>query len=1009
MTAFAVRNSRFTLVALVGLVAVGLTSLTTMPRGEDPPYHAPTYVIVATFPGASPQDMEKLVVKPLEKRLKNLERMKEITTTIREGVAVLRADYQYGVNIDDKYQEITREVGALRPSLPAELRSLEVRKASSSDVKIYQFAVTGPQPTSELRDTAEKLKERLTPLKSLKAVDIWAADTPEVRVDLDLPKLATLGITPDRVAAAIQRNNMVQPSGSVASGPLTIDAKTSGELTSLADLRAVIVYTDGTTTLRLADLATVTEASPPETWRARIDGRRAVWVTASMHDGQNIQAVQDQVVPLVETFRQSLPPGMEVETVFDQPKGVGERLSRFSHDFLLAIGLVLLTLLPLGFRASLVVMVAIPVSLSIGLTVLSLLGYTINQLSIVGMIVALGILVDDSIVVVENTERWLRDGKGLDEAVLGAPRQIALAISGVTALLVFAFLPLLFLPAGSGDFIRSMPMAVVCSVAASLLVALTVVPFLNRVLLRPSHRPGGNPVYRWFDRWLIRGTEPLAVWALRRPRTVLALGLGLALGSLGLFPLIGSSLFPASEKPIFLVNVNLPQGSRLEATDEVATRVEALLVGKPGIASVAANVGHDNPQVYYNTSPQDQAENRAQLLVQLSRTDTAFKQQTIAQLRDEVSGWAGAKVEIKEFEQGPPVEAPVAFQLASENLDTLGSASARVAEALRNLPGTLYVTNPLEVTPLEMNVAVNTEKAGLMGISNQDVGRAVRLALGGWTVGSLRGEGDADDKPIRLTRPHSDRLPDPRAFDAVFVPLPSGGSVPLSQVARLSFDSGVAQIFHVDSKRTATVGAFVAPGYNVGRVTREASGRVAALNLGPEVTWTLTGEAKAGQESFGGLETVILVSLFGFIGVLVLEFRSFRSLLIVLSIIPLGFVGALGMLWAFGESFSFTATVGFIALIGIEIKNSVLLVDFSNELRRGGMNLDEAVRTAGRQRFLPILLTSMTAIGGLIPLVLEYSPLYSPLALVLIGGILSSTLLGRVVTPAVYKLVGPRV
>ena len=1009
LTRFAVSNRQFTLVALIGLVALGLASLATMPRGEDPPYRAPTYVLVAVFPGASTQDMEKLVVKPLEKRLLNLENLKEIATSIREGVALLQVDYLYGVNIDDKFQELTREVAAARSDLPANLQRLEVRKASSSNVKIFQFALVGDGvPDRDLKVWSDGLKDKLSPLKSLKSVDVWAVDDPEIRVDLDPARLAALHLSADRVAAAIQKNNVVQPAGAVGSGTLKVDAKTTGELTSMNDLGATLVSTDGRSSLRLDDVAALSEGPPPASWLARIDGRRAAWITVAMHDGQNIEAVRDQVMPLVTAWQKTLPPGLKLETVFDQPAGVSDRLERFLKDFLLALALVLLTLLPLGFRASVVVTVAIPVSLAIGVTLMNLLGYTINQLSIVGMIVALGILVDDSIVVVENTERWLREGHPKPTAILGAPRQITLAITGVTALLVLAFLPLLFLPAGSGDFIRSLPVAVVACVLASLLVALTVVPFLNQILLKEKPHARGNLLYRLFDKWLIQGTEPLVQFALRRPVFTLVVGLGLAVASLGLMPVIGSSLFPASEKAMFLVNVNLPEGSRLEATDAMTARVEALLIGKPGIASVAANVGHDNPQVYYNVASGDDAENRGQVLVQLSRHDIGFKRQTIAELRSEVARWPGAKIEVKEFEQGPPVDAPVAFRLASEDLAALDAAADKVAGLLQATPGTLYVSNPMAVKPLEVRITVNAERAGSLGLTALDVGRSVRLAVGGQIVGYLKTDGDGDDKPIRLTFGSPDRLPGPDTFARVFVPLPSGAQVPLSQLATLSFESGVSQIHHVDGKRTAAVGAFVAPGYNVQKVNAGVVARLAGLDLGPGVTWTVAGEAKSGSESFGGLGTVILIAVFGFIGVLVLEFRSFRSLLIVLSIVPLGFVGALGMLWAFGETFSFTATVGFIALTGIEIKNSLLLVDFANELRRGGMELDEAVRTAGRMRFLPILLTSMTAIGGLLPLVLEYSPLYSPLAMVLIGGIASSTVLARFVTPAVYKLVSPK-
>lgn len=1005
LTQAAVRNWRFTLIAFLGVLAIGATSLLTMPRAEDPPYDAPQYYIVAVYPGTSAEDMEKLVVKPIEKRMQNLDRLKRTITNIREGVAVIQIDYQWGVNVDDKLQEVTREINALRPDLP-ELFSLDVRKASSSDVRIYQFALTGA-PGLALKTWADKLKDSLTPIKALKTVDVLAAPEEEVRVSLDLDKLAAYHLPVNRVLGALQSANVNIPGGAVTAGHRQFDVKATGELETADDVANVVVSSGGPI-LHLGDVATVVRGVADDTYRARINGQPCVIVTAAMHDGQNIQAVQGVVETEVAAFARQLPPDVTLTKVFDQAAGVSERLSHFSRDFLLAILLVLLTLLPLGTRASLVVMIAIPLSLAIGLTLLSLLGYTINQLSIVGMIVALGILVDDSIVVVENTERWLRTGSRRGAAAIGAAGQITIAVVGCTVLMVLSFLPLMFLPEGSGEFIRSLPVAVVACVLASLLVALTVVPFLSSVLL--SSKPhGANPVLKLLDRAVIQGTEPLVARAIRHPRMTLAISFGLFALSLGLFPIIGQSLFPKSEKPMFVVNVTLPAGSNIDATDGIAKRVEALLIGREGVASVAGNVGHSNPQVYYNVAPIDNAPNVAQLLVQLSDHEPAFKQRLIAELRGEVSDIAGARISVKEFEQGPPIEAPVAYRLYSDDLKALDAAAAKVEAVMKAIPGTLYVDNPLAVKPTDLQIHIERDKAGSLGISAEQVARTVRLGIAGLEVGDLRVAGGADDVPIRVTLPRGPGLPKTDVFERLFVDSPAGVSVPLSQLTTVGFDTGVTQIRHYDRKRTVTVGSFVQPGYVVQRVDQAISERLKTVDLGPGVTYSVAGEKESGSESFSGIGTIILVTIFGFIGVLVLEFRSFKSLLIVLSVVPLGIIGALLALLFAHETFSFTATIGLIALTGIEVKNSLLFVDFANLLRAQGKPLDEAIREAGRMRFLPILLTSMTAIGGLIPLIIEYSPLYSPLALVLVGGIISSTLLARFVTPAVYKLVPPEV
>ncbi len=1010
ITDIAVKNWRFTLVMFIGVLALGASSLLSMPRGEDPPFHAPYYTIVAVYPGTSAEDMEKLVVKPVEKRLQNLDRLKRIRTTTLDGLAIFGVEYDYGVNIDDKFQEVTREINGVRGELPAELAALTVQKASSSDVKIYQWAIVSEtQSYRALKDQADRLKDGLQTVKDLKSVDEWAFPSEQVNVTLQLSRMAAGNVPLNRVLGAIQANNANIPGGDVVAGARKLDVKTAAEIKDVDQLRQMVVYTNGTRILKLGDIAQVSRGYETEAYRARLNGQRCVYVTAAMHEGRNIESVKTQVQRVVAQYRSGLPQGFALEPVFDLAKGVENRLSRFAKDFFIAILLVLVTLLPLGSRASLIVMIAIPLSLSIGLTLQNILGYTINQLSIVGMIVALGILVDDSIVVVENTERWLRRGATRSGAAIGATGQISTAVLGCTILLVLAFMPLMFLPGGSGDFIRSLPMAVVTCVLASLLVALTVVPFLSSVVLPKKPKEEGNRIRRIFDRVLISGTQKAADASLRHPIVTLVAAFVLFVLSLGLFPVIGQSLFPKSEKPMFLVNIETPAGTNLDETDRIAARVEKMLIGSPHIATVATSVGHDNPQIYYNVAPRNYSENSAQLFVQLDALEDKIKQSTILRLRKQTADIPGARIEVKEFEQGPPVDAPVAYRIYSEDLKVLDSAAAKVEDLLRQTSGTIYVNNPLRVKPTDLQVSINRDKAGLLGLSSAEIARDVRLGIAGLVLGRVRTEGSGDDLPIHVSLDTQSARPDLSVFDRIWIDTPAGAVIPLGQVASAQLDTGITQIRHYDRKRFVAVGAFVEPGFNVQRVNQAALARIRAADLGPGVTIEVAGEQESSAESFGGIGLVVIVTIFGFIGVLILEFRSFRGILIVMSIIPMGVIGSLLMLFFFHESFSFTATVGLIALTGIEIKNSLLLVDFANLLRSRGMGLTEAVREAGKMRFLPILLTSLTAIGGLLPLIIEYNPLYSPLAMVLIGGIISSTIAARFVTPVLYKLFPPKI
>lgn len=1014
LSEFSVKNWQFMLVLFIGVVALGVNSLLNMPRGEDPEFNAPEFAVVFVYPGTDARDLEKLVVDPAEKRFNALENIKHLITNVDDGLAVMRVQYEYSSDPDEKYQEVVREVNALQAEIPSDIFRIEIRKFSPTDVSIVQVALESEVVSDKvLGDYADDLKSELEKIKSLKNVADWGYPAGIVRVSLNLEKMAQEGISSNRVIGALQAENATIPGGSIQAGARKFNVKTSGDYQSLDEMRNTIVATNGQKIIYLRDIADVGFDYEDATHITRLDGHRCVLVTASQKKGQNIDQVGKLINPVIDNFAKKLPPSVKLVKSFDQAASVDKRLSRFARDFAIAILLVSLTLLPLGFRAAIVVMISIPLSLAIGLSLLNAFGYSINQLSIVGLIVALGILVDDSIVVVENIERYLRDGYSRRDAAIKATRQITLAVIGCTAALILAFLPLLFLPEGSGDFIRSLPMGVVTTVLASLVVSLTIVPFLSSRILKESHNPEGNIFLRALKRLISGSYSVLLHRALNYPKLTLLVAALIFSGALSLSGRVGFGLFPSSEKPQFLINVETPKGSNLQETNRVARYVESIVSREPLVKHLTTNVGRGNPRIYYNVIQQNETPNFAQFFVQLEDLEVPEKLALIDRLRERFRLYPNAKIEVKDFEQGPAVEAPVAVRLFSENLDTLKAQAARVERTFKQTPGLIYVNNPLANLKTDLRVNINKEKAGLLGLSIADINRTIRLAIAGVNIGTYHDEKN-DDYTINVTLPKpyngsSGSVTDQHVLDNLYVNTANGtGAVPLRQVADLQFETSTNQIQHYDKDRFVTVTGFVKSGYLVGDVFQDVLTRLGTMQFPSGFSYKAAGEIESREQSFGGLGTIILITVFGFMAVLILEFGTLKSTLIVLSVIPLGIIGAIGALLLTGYPFSFVAIIGLIALIGIEVKNSILLVDFTNQLRQEGMSLNAAIEHAGELRFVPIVLTSLTAIGGLLPLAVESNPLYSPLAWVLIGGLISSTLLSRIVTPVVYKLIPPR-
>ena len=1006
---FPIKRYQFTLVAFAMLVALGISSYLSIPRQEDPYFPIPIYQIIVAYPGAEPRDVERLVVKPIEDRISELDDIKKIESFSNDGLAMLLTEFHSTADAEEKYDEVVREINALRPSLPAELTRLEIRKSNPGLVNIVQFAlVSEDAPYRELEDQARDLKDVLKAVDGVRTSETWAYPARELRVALDLPRMAELKLAPGRVIEALQSENTTVPGGAIDVGSRSFSVKTSGSYESLDEVRDTVVAAVDGQTVRIRDIAEVNWDTQEHTYTGRFNGQRAVFVTANQKDGYNIFEVRERILAAAEKFEQQLPKRIKLELGFDQSDNVATRLNRLTTDFAIAIGLVAITLLPLGLRAASIVMISIPLSLAIGVSTLHMVGYSLNQISIAGFVVALGLLVDDSIVVVENISRFLREGHSRTQAAILATRQIFFAILGCTATIIFAFLPLMMLSGPSGKFIRVLPTAVLSTVLASLLIALTIIPFLASRILSKHENPEGNRLLQWVQKSIHRFYHPLLHRALAKPRLTVWGSLAACLAiMIGVGGLIGFSLFPKADTPNFIITVETPDGSSLAETDRALKFVETRLTEMPEVASYFTNLGRGNPKIYYNEFGNEGASNYGDIFVKLKGYDTTETPRKLEQLRRELKRYPNAQIYVREFQNGPPITAPIAIRVVGPELDELDRLATRVEQIIKETPGTRDVENPVRIKRTNLQLRIDSQKAALFGVPAIEFDRAVRLAVAGIPASRYK-EPDGEQYDIMVRSPMTERA-DIHALDQVRVTTLSGATLPLSQLAQVEFATAPTQIDRYNRSRAVTINAEVQNGYNTDRVTGEVLARLDEMEWPRGYSYVPGGELESRNESFGGLQAATIVALLGIVAVLVLEFGSFKSTLIVLSVVPFGIAGGILALGLAGYSISFTATIGFIALIGIETKNSILLVDFTNQLRAEGMSLDEAIERAGEIRFLPILLTSATAIGGLLPLALQNAGMYSPLAWVIIGGLISSTLIARIVTPVMYKLIPPTI
>ncbi|MBL8546149.1 MAG: efflux RND transporter permease subunit [Hyphomonadaceae bacterium] len=1007
ITRFFVDRWQFSAVLFVLLAALGVGAIFSIPKSEDPVTEFPGVAIAVILPGADAEQMERLVAIPIEDQINAIEDILEIRSASRAGLAVINVEFNWGADAEEKFGEVVREINVVRSSLPDGVVDIRMRRYNPAQAAIVQMALTSDDASfRQLEAYAKGLRDALERAPGVQQAEIWGAPPAEVRVAANLDQLAAYRLPLSAVAEALQREGIDTPVGAVESGGRRFNVQSSGSFDSLDEIRRTALRAQNGSLVTVGDVANVSWENDERAHITRFNGERAVFVSAQARLGESIFDVIDGVRPRVDAFEHTLPANIQLRRGFDQSETVTHRLGNLARDFAIALALVLLTLLPLGFRASIVVMVSIPLSLAIGVVAIQELGYSLNQLSIAGFVLALGLLVDDSIVVTENIARHLRQGMSPREAAIAGVSEINIAVIGCTATLLLAFVPLMALPEGAGAFVRSLPVAVVTTIIASLVVALTIIPFLASRLLPRSDSGHSNALLDGVMAAIHNIYRPALHVALAHPRKTVIIGLAAFFLSLGLIPKLGFSLFPENDSPYFLVDIETPQGSAVSETDAAVLYAERVLASHPEIEWRFANTGRGNPQIYYNEIPPEQLSNQGQIYARFNEWRHDEGMRVIAEIREQLNQYPRARMNLRRFANGPPIEAPVAVRIRGPDLAALGELASEVEHIIRETPGARDVSNPMAERLIDLDLNINDAAAALRGVPAGAIDQTLRIAIAGLPVAQFR-DPAGDAFPVVLRAPRDDAMP-VSALERLYIWNGQGGATPLSELARPTMESSPASIDRVQRERTATVTAYTQPGYLISGVTADVAQRLEALRLPAGYTVSFGGEAEAQARSFGGLGPAILIAIFGVLAVLLLEFGTFAVTGVVAFVIPFGIMGGLIALFLGGESLSFTAIIGFVALIGIEIKNSILLVEFANQARTRGVPLREAIETAGEVRFLPVLLTSATAIGGMTPLLLEDSPLFSPIAMVLIGGLISSTLIARIVTPAMYLLLAPK-
>jgi len=600
----AIRRWQLTLVLFALLCALGFSAFQQVPRAVDPHFSMPVVSIVASQPGADAAEIEQTITKPIEELIQGLEDVQSVASTSSDGNAVIRAEFDWSGDPDQYFNDTVREVTAIRSQLPSDLQRLLFEKIRTTNASILQIALLSDTASwYRMEKYARDISEALGRDKEVREADIYGLPQPEISVAIDAGRLAELRVPATAVVDAIRIAGADVPAGAVTSGIRRFNVEAGGAFRDAEKIRELPVRTNDGTILRVGDVADVHMGAAEQRVKVSHNGQRAVFITANQKQGTDATKLRNRLMEELRVQQKVLPPDIRAVVQFDQSRDIRKRLQELARDFAIALFLVLITLLPLGWRASVIVMISIPLSIASGLLAISAYGFNLSQLVVAGFILTLGLLVDDSIVVVENIARHLRMGKSRNDAAIDGTKEITMAVLGSTGVLVFAFLPLFFLPEGAGKFTQSFIGTIVATITASMIVSLTIVPFLASRILKADEDEHGNRLLRWLMVKIDRFYHPVLHWALDRPRRSVWGALAVTCAAFLLVPFMGFSLFPNADTSYFRVTVEAEQGASIAETGRIVAQVSEILKTEPAIKVRAENVGAYNPPVLLQCIP----------------------------------------------------------------------------------------------------------------------------------------------------------------------------------------------------------------------------------------------------------------------------------------------------------------------------------------------------------------------------------------------------------------------
>lgn len=1040
LTLAAMRNGIAILMASLAIVLLGATSLGRMPIDLFPNLNYPSLQVGTIYKGASAQDIERSVTYPIEKAVSAVANVRYVESRSRQGFSAVTVQFAWGADIDAGLTEVVQRIQAIMSSLPTGIQQPFIVKFDLSNIPVCILTVSGALDERALYDLAyNTIEPQIERLPGVASANVDGGKIRQITVNLDRDRLYSKGLSVNEVTRAVNDANFLLPSGDVKLGSFDYNVFTNNQFSVVAPMEDIVVRRTGTTPIRLRDVGRVEDSAETQVSIVRVNGERAVYLRVNKQPGANTVEVVDAVKATVPKLL-GVPPGVNVSMSLDQSTYIRQSIQNLWHEA--AIGSLLAFLVILiflrSFVSTVIIGIAIPLSLMLTLVAMYFLGQTLNIFTLGGLALAVGRLVDDSIVELENINRHLAiPGTPRRKAVLDAAREVAMPIFVSTITTIVVFLPTVFLEGQSRLLFIPLTFTISFSLFASFLVSRTVTPLLCFHWLKGEHEARQisvavrgrltamlDRVFSWSGLVLDRMDalyQRQLNWALDHRKTLIGGILVMLASALVVLPLVGSEFFPQSDESQFLIQVRAPVGTRVEETERIIKRMEDIIRSstKPDeIKTIVSTIGVPGGRsglFSRNTGP-----HTATLQVYLSDPDqrTRNDKQIFDSIRPKIGGqFPGTTYGVqfggivsRVLNSGS--DAPIQIEQLGYDLRDARELSRQVARTLQEVPG---VSDPFisrEENYPQYDILVDREKAAMAGLSQRDIAQAALISLASNvslnpSIFTDPRTGNQYNVVVQLDEPYRSSSED---LSRLFVIGDGGRPVSLGSVAEVRQGVGPVMIERKYQQRLIKVTAQPS-GRDLGAIALDLEDKLKALPLPPGFSFQLAGQIQQQREAFGSLKFTSLLAIILVYMVMASQFRSLLDPFIIMFSVPLGMIGVIWALFLTGTTLNVTSFMGIIMMVGIVVSNGVLLVEYMNELRRHGLGVREAVITGGRTRLRPILMTSLTTLVGLVPMALGIgtgSEANAPLARAVIGGLAVSTALTLLLIPTLYLMLEER-